>query len=100
MASWSRSVAKICSVKFSVGLICSSASVKAIPSEYASSPVEQPTDHARSRPPAGRSAKSTGMASVCSCAQASGSRKKLVTPINSSLKSNSTSWGFSCRKRT
>jgi len=60
-------------------------------------PVEQPADQARKTPPAGRPARSAGRTSTCSCSHVAGSRKKLVTPMRSSLKRSSTSWGFSCR---
>ena len=100
MATKSKSVAKIWSLIFFCFLIFSRASSKTIAREYASSPVEQAETQTRMVYPFGNSFSRFGIISSLSLSQTAVSRKKLVTPINNSLKSNSTSFGFSCKKRT
>jgi hypothetical protein len=65
--------------------------------EYASSPVEQPGTHARTEAPADLPSKSSGTTVSSSVWNASGSRKKQVTPISRSRNSESTSSGVRCR---
>jgi hypothetical protein len=64
---------------------------------YASSPVEQPGTHARTVVPEGSVASNEPVRYTLSCSQTAGSRKNPDTPISSSLKRISISWGFSCR---
>ena len=96
----SKSVAKICNFILLGGCIFDTASSKTIAREYASSPVEHAGTQARNVVPVGISFIILGIISSLSFSQTAGSLKKLVTPINSSLKSNSISFGFSCKKRT
>ncbi len=64
-------------------------------SVYASSPVEQATTHARSPASSVRSWAIAGNNSCRKTSHMAGSRKKLVTPMSSSLKSSVPSAGFS-----
>ena len=91
MAWLSMSVANICTLKLCFSVSCRSASRMA--REYASSPVEQPGTQIRIAVSTLLPANNLGMICCSRNLKASGSRKKLVTPINMSRNKASTSSG-------
>src|SRR5881296_3987184 len=85
------SPAKICTrERESCRRICSRSRIA---TEYASSPVEQPGVHTRRVPSSAATSTRRGITSLASTANASGSRKKCVTPMSRSRNNWSASLG-------